>query len=136
MRPKPSRVRNFRNCLGTIWSVSTLTRSMGATRPVCLVKGFIALFRRGEAVTRPYKLSILLGFLPGSVCLNEFESQPVLFPSAFADVPALPRIMIVQLLFPAVLDQPFPNGNEITRQANAVPIKKSQQVDYSLLHLT
>src|SRR6516164_7160387 len=42
MRPKPSRVSAFKNCFGTIWSVSTLTRSMGATRPVCLEKGFIS----------------------------------------------------------------------------------------------
>jgi hypothetical protein len=27
-----------------IWSVSTLTRSSGATRPVCTVKGFILQF--------------------------------------------------------------------------------------------
>src|SRR6516162_10913165 len=39
MRPKPSRVRAFRNCFGTIWSVSRLTRSIGATKPVCEVKG-------------------------------------------------------------------------------------------------
>src|SRR5262245_3234123 len=44
MRPKPSRVRAFKNCLGTIWSVSTLTRSSGITRPVCVVKGSILQF--------------------------------------------------------------------------------------------
>src|SRR5215472_14835505 len=41
MRPKPSRVSAFRNCFGTIWSVSTLTRSSGATIPVCVVNGCI-----------------------------------------------------------------------------------------------
>src|SRR6266550_4401914 len=39
MRPKPSRVSAFRNCFGTIWSVSTLTRSSGATSPVCIENG-------------------------------------------------------------------------------------------------
>src|SRR5260370_21998122 len=41
MRPKPSRVSAFRNCFGTIWPVSTLTRSSGATRPVWALKGCI-----------------------------------------------------------------------------------------------
>src|SRR5438309_6307369 len=41
MRPKPSRVSAFRNCFGTIWSVSTLTRSSGITMPVCVLKGCI-----------------------------------------------------------------------------------------------
>src|SRR6266436_5983031 len=41
MRPKPSRVSAFRNCLGTIWSVSTLTRSSGITLPVCVLNGCI-----------------------------------------------------------------------------------------------
>ena len=38
MRPKPWRVSAFRNCFGTIWSVSTLTRSSGMTIPVCVLK--------------------------------------------------------------------------------------------------
>src|SRR5690606_36221696 len=29
----------FKNCLGIIWSVSTLTRSRGATRPSCRMNG-------------------------------------------------------------------------------------------------
>src|SRR5574344_2093507 len=33
---------DFRNCLGMIWSVSTLARSSGQTRPVCWVKAFMA----------------------------------------------------------------------------------------------
>src|SRR5262249_31365620 len=41
MRPNPSRVSAFRNCFGTIWSVSTFTRSSGATFPVCVVNGCI-----------------------------------------------------------------------------------------------
>src|SRR5712692_7757652 len=41
MRPKPWRVRALRNCFGTIWSVSTLTRSSGATMPVCVENGCI-----------------------------------------------------------------------------------------------
>src|SRR5216683_6866647 len=41
MRPKPSRVSAFRNCLGTIWSVSTLTRSSGITLPLCVENGCI-----------------------------------------------------------------------------------------------
>src|SRR6266704_1133584 len=43
MRPKPSRVSAFRNCFGTIWSVSTLTRSSGATMPVWVEKGCMRL---------------------------------------------------------------------------------------------
>src|SRR5574337_1241450 len=31
----------FRNCLGRIWSVSTLDRSSGATNPVWVQKGFM-----------------------------------------------------------------------------------------------
>jgi hypothetical protein len=41
MRPNPSRVSAFKNCFGTIWSVSTLTRSIGITRPECVMKGRI-----------------------------------------------------------------------------------------------
>src|SRR5258708_1291473 len=41
MRPKPSRVSAFRNCFGTIWSVSTLTRSSGITLPLCVENGCI-----------------------------------------------------------------------------------------------
>src|SRR5258706_7672179 len=41
MRPKPSRVSAFRNCFGTIWSVSTLTRSSGIALPVCVENGCI-----------------------------------------------------------------------------------------------
>src|SRR5579885_1349550 len=41
MRPKPSRVSAFKNCFGTIWSVSTLTRSSGATFPLWVMNGFI-----------------------------------------------------------------------------------------------
>src|SRR5438445_1722117 len=43
MRPKPSRVSAFRNCFGTIWSVSTLTRSSGITMPVWVENGCIFL---------------------------------------------------------------------------------------------
>src|SRR5579883_904101 len=32
----------LRNCLGMIWSVSTFTRSSGATIPVCLLNGCMA----------------------------------------------------------------------------------------------
>src|SRR5690606_34810844 len=32
-----------RNCLGMIWSVSTLTRGSAATIPVCVVKGVMRL---------------------------------------------------------------------------------------------
>src|SRR5579859_5741535 len=39
---KPVRAMLLRNCLGMIWSVSTSTRSSGATRPVCLVQGSMA----------------------------------------------------------------------------------------------
>src|SRR5690606_7278479 len=41
--PKPVRLMDFRNCLGMIWSVSTLARSSGQTRPVCWVKAFIGI---------------------------------------------------------------------------------------------
>src|SRR5262249_13463021 len=36
---KPVRLMLLRNCLGMIWSVSTSTRSSGATRPEWEVKG-------------------------------------------------------------------------------------------------
>src|SRR6516225_8761719 len=39
MRPNPSRVSAFKNCFGTIWSVSTLTLSSGITMPECVVNG-------------------------------------------------------------------------------------------------
>src|SRR5262252_1936844 len=39
---KPVRAMLLRNCLGMIWSVSTSTRSSGATRPVWRVNGSIA----------------------------------------------------------------------------------------------
>src|SRR5215469_17705520 len=41
MRPNPSRVSAFKNCFGTIWSVSTLTLSSGITMPECVVNGCI-----------------------------------------------------------------------------------------------
>src|SRR5260370_15559148 len=41
MRPKPSRVSVFRNGLGAIGSVSTLTRSSGITLPLCVENGCI-----------------------------------------------------------------------------------------------
>src|SRR5215470_16661736 len=50
MRPNPSRVRAFKNCLGTIWSVSTFTRSRGTTTPECVVKGCI-IFGRSQGVS-------------------------------------------------------------------------------------
>src|SRR5690606_30296617 len=45
----------FRNCLGIIWSVSTLTRSRGATRPSCRMNGstgslFLSAWRGGAAL--------------------------------------------------------------------------------------
>src|ERR1700682_5719097 len=40
---KPVRAMLLRNCLGMIWSVSTSTRSSGATRPVWWVKGSIGV---------------------------------------------------------------------------------------------
>src|SRR5690606_22306136 len=33
---------DLRNCLGMIWSVSTLARSSGQTRPVCWVNAFMS----------------------------------------------------------------------------------------------
>ena len=44
---KPVRAMLFKNCLGMIWSVSTSTRSSGATTPVCLVNGSIRTATRG-----------------------------------------------------------------------------------------
>src|SRR6202165_4485781 len=40
--PKPVRSIRLRNCLGMIWSVSTLARSRGATSPRCTLNDFIA----------------------------------------------------------------------------------------------
>src|ERR1700722_584368 len=45
-RPSPLRTTAFRNCLGIIWSVSTLERSSGATSPVKFVNGFISVILR------------------------------------------------------------------------------------------
>src|SRR5215469_14759892 len=39
--PNPVRSIRFRNCLGIIWSVSTFTRSSGATSPWCTRNGFM-----------------------------------------------------------------------------------------------
>src|SRR6201981_1019978 len=39
--PNPVRSIRFRNCLGMIWSVSTFTRSSGATSPLCTRNGFM-----------------------------------------------------------------------------------------------
>src|SRR5262249_10118269 len=41
--PYPVRSVRFRNCLGMIWSVSTLSRSSTATIPVCVLKLCIIL---------------------------------------------------------------------------------------------
>ena len=46
--PKPVRSMRFRNCLGMIWSVSTLARSSGATTP--------ATWRRRRSIRPPPRL--------------------------------------------------------------------------------
>src|SRR5487761_1668646 len=53
--PKPVRSIRFKNCLGMSWSVSTLARSSAATRPVWVVKGFIA---------RLFSFNVALEFKP------------------------------------------------------------------------
>src|SRR4029077_9189355 len=63
MRPNPWRVSAFRNCFGTIWSVSTLTRSSGATIPVCVLNGSMYLVSQNLEIldlvkSRPIDLAL------------------------------------------------------------------------------
>src|ERR671925_599948 len=85
MRPKPSRVRALRNCFGTIWSVSTLTRSSGATKPVWVEKGCILSLSNNPALLMHVgrrQLGFELGqgtkcrYLPTSAILHEHGAIP------------------------------------------------------------